>query len=657
MDTKTAALLLALSLPLSSPASGQSATSSFGHYVPSYPKATEYEGYSTFIAAGDGTRLAIDVSLPKSAESEDIGRRPTVLYTSVYGRALQIEGARVPPLSGSIEQLRAIGFDPVRTALLEHGYVVVALDVRGTGASFGPSYGFLDDLKRQSIVETIEWIASQPWSNGKVGTTGHSWEAGASLLPAIGKPPEALGAVFARSPALDIGSLRYGQLARWQAGFVYGLTFEDPEGEAAAIAAPLQGGRPPLMPVVPVGPPEELSAARAEQGSQYARNMASLAAADLFLGLRRCARPAEQQDTLIADYTPLEDRFPALSESKVPIYMVSGANDWLGIEEAVSTALSIPNVLKGTWHPGAHGEEGFDRDDLRNTLSRRILAFESVRWFDQWLRNIDTGILDEPRVHAPILDQSWVEQEPDDVGIDYVAGESFPLSDSTETTFFLHVDKDGRAPIAFPSGLHGEAQEARRTVRLPVDFTPAAGGDEGRPTRTASRAVPRWYGDLSPNDRRGITFDSVELDQDLLAQGAGTLSLTVSLQGKRAMVYAFLEELDVDGRSNYVAEGGLTLEPLTSDSGSCAKGVVHIRDESLVEIPLSIAFHRFNAGSRLRITLLPFNASELARLPEPLGGLDPDASITLCFGSECGGSFRLPILSEETFEAARVKLQ
>ncbi|WP_299323443.1 CocE/NonD family hydrolase [Parasphingopyxis sp.] len=653
------AVFFALSFSLSAPSLGQhAAESNFGHYVATYETVSEYEGYSTFIRARDGTRLAIDVQIPEMSHQEESVSYPTVLHTSVYGRARNGDGSRRPPLSGSIAALREIGFDPVRTALLEHGYVVVTLDVRGTGASFGPSFGYLDELKRQSIVDTIEWIADQPWSNGRVGTTGYSWEAGASLLPAIGEAPEPLRAIFAISPALDIGNLRYGQLQHWQANFVYGLTFQGAETEAETIVPPLQGGRPPVLPVAPVNSEDELHAARLEQGSQYARNMASLVAADLFFGLRRCETvTGDDPDIMIRDYMPLEENFAALSESNIPIYMMSGANDWLGIEESSSKALSLPNVLRASWHPAAHGPEGFDRDDPRNMSSRQILASEAVRWFDHWLKDIDTGMLDEPRVHAPILDQSWVGEGYSNVGIDYVAGSSFPLPGSTEREFFLNARESGEAPLAFPNGLQAESNSSQSILRLPVDFRPSAGSDEDRPTRTASTADPRWYGDLSSNDARGITFDSARLDQDLLVQGSATLSLRASLEGERAMVYVFLQEIDREGRSNYVAEGGVTLEPSGPSRSSCATGVARIDDNSVVEIPLSLAFNRFNAGSKIRVTLLPFNASELARLPPTLGGLDPDASVTLCFGGECGGSVRLPTLDQEAFERAQVPMR
>lgn len=62
---------------------------------------------------------------------------------------------------------------PEPTYWTKHGYVVVRVDERGVGAS----YGFLDTMSDQTssdFAEVIEWCADQPWSSGKVGLLGIS---------------------------------------------------------------------------------------------------------------------------------------------------------------------------------------------------------------------------------------------------------------------------------------------------------------------------------------------------------------------------------------------------------------------------------------------------------------------------------------------------
>ena len=71
---------------------------------------------------------------------------------------------------------------------VERGYAYVHLDVRGSGKS-GGEYGFFDRRERLDYYETIEWVAQQPWSTGKIGGIGHSYYAAAQWCMAAMRPP------------------------------------------------------------------------------------------------------------------------------------------------------------------------------------------------------------------------------------------------------------------------------------------------------------------------------------------------------------------------------------------------------------------------------------------------------------------------------------
>ncbi len=59
-----------------------------------------------------------------------------------------------------------------RSWFLAAGYAVVAVDVRGTGASFGRWRAPWTPEERQDSREIVEWISQQPWSNQQVGRQG-----------------------------------------------------------------------------------------------------------------------------------------------------------------------------------------------------------------------------------------------------------------------------------------------------------------------------------------------------------------------------------------------------------------------------------------------------------------------------------------------------
>jgi predicted acyl esterase len=68
-----------------------------------------------------------------------------------------------------------------------HGYAYVHADVRGTGYSEG-EYGFLGEIEQRDLAELIDWVGSQSWCTGKVGTIGQSYYAKSQWFIGIQKP-------------------------------------------------------------------------------------------------------------------------------------------------------------------------------------------------------------------------------------------------------------------------------------------------------------------------------------------------------------------------------------------------------------------------------------------------------------------------------------
>lgn len=71
---------------------------------------------------------------------------------------------------------------------VSQGYAVVVANVRGTGAS-GGDFAFFSREEQQDHYEIIEWIADQPWSDGKVAGTGAGYYAASQWQMAIQNPP------------------------------------------------------------------------------------------------------------------------------------------------------------------------------------------------------------------------------------------------------------------------------------------------------------------------------------------------------------------------------------------------------------------------------------------------------------------------------------
>lgn len=98
----------------------------------------------------DGVKLATEVYLPGDLLPGT--KVPTILIRTPYGRTKFAE-----------PELRFVF----------RGYAVVAQDCRGRGDSEGEWLPFVHELADGS--DTLDWIAAQPWSNGKVGMIGGSY--------------------------------------------------------------------------------------------------------------------------------------------------------------------------------------------------------------------------------------------------------------------------------------------------------------------------------------------------------------------------------------------------------------------------------------------------------------------------------------------------
>src|SRR5262249_42092178 len=110
----------------------------------------------------DGVHLSADIWMPSAP-----GRYPSILIRTPYMKA----------------------WDGQYTAAFyaNNGYVFVVQDVRGRGDSEGEFNYFFSD--GHDGYDTVEWMAAQPWSNGKVGMTGHSYSGTVQWLAAHERPP------------------------------------------------------------------------------------------------------------------------------------------------------------------------------------------------------------------------------------------------------------------------------------------------------------------------------------------------------------------------------------------------------------------------------------------------------------------------------------
>ena len=349
------------------------------------------------IAMRDGTRLALDVYRPQSE-----GRFPVLYAAALHNKDMQGPDIAdvLPPQPASAP----LWFGPIEAGdtrcFLAAGYIHVIAQPRGSAKSEG-HYGHEDS----DHYDTIEWITQQPWSNGKVGMVGISGYAGEQWRAAAQGHP-ALKAIFPYDACSAYGGM-FGFRDFYPGGvlhtFPYLLDVFSTVHEPRSIPGDL--------------PPEDEALFRAAMANPDFKmymnlyNILTQKGQRTFIMYRSMVAPWEPEGAAEA----AERNFERI---KIPFYTGSGAYaytyklHWLGAQHYFQK-VSAPSKLIFTGP--AHLERPFHQ-----------YHDEILRWYDYWLKDIDTGIMDEPRVRYWLMGAN-----------EWRTGEHWPLPEAQWEKYYL----------------------------------------------------------------------------------------------------------------------------------------------------------------------------------------------------------------------------
>ena len=153
-------------------------------------RTNEYVWNEEFFPSGDGTSLHADVFKPAWAQEGD--RFPVILSIGPYF-------ATAANQDGPTLRFKDM-FDEGRP--FERGFAYVQVDSRGYGGSAG-CYDMGGRGERMDVKAAVEWAASQPWSTGKVGMWGKSYDAWTQVM-ALAEDPEGLEAAIIQAPLIGL---------------------------------------------------------------------------------------------------------------------------------------------------------------------------------------------------------------------------------------------------------------------------------------------------------------------------------------------------------------------------------------------------------------------------------------------------------------------
>ena len=330
-----------------------------------------------WVTMRDGVRLCVDIYRPKSE-----GKFPALVSFSGYGK--DQEKLPTNPAWQPSDYVRGTGGHECgeQWYFVPRGYVQVIPDLRGVGKSQGRA-GEFSKAYGQDGYDLIEWIAEQPWCNGNVGMVGMSAFAAAQFLIAAEQPPH-LKAIFPFEGSTD----------RYRHSFYHGGIFNYLfQIHIRNLRAGRMQGTPQPSSFREFSE-EELK----EKIKELQANPDIKCTPSLYLITLCPEMNPSVFDLLTHPYDgPYFERispYPKLKNIKIPSHGGARWNAW---------AIHLPGAFDGYKNIAAPPENKkllLVPSDNYGGMDRPFHEVQDVclRWYDHWLKGIDTGIMDEPPI-------------------------------------------------------------------------------------------------------------------------------------------------------------------------------------------------------------------------------------------------------------------
>lgn len=511
------------------------------------------------------------------------------LANNVYLPPAGIDGGPYPVIFSRNPYNRQTWADILRWRFFtEHGYAFVTQDCRGRFDSDGEFYPFFDD--GPDGYDSIEWIAAQPWCTGKIGMMSGSYGGWTQWAAARERPPHLTTLVSSCAAG------KWGEELPWDRGGVSFVMFTwlyMTSGRSAQPTAHVDWNR--VFQHLPL------------------RTM------DRALGKVIPAWDDWLEHPGLDDYWKqgrLDDDFADLD---IPALHLTGWYDgdqpgemffWDGMQR--SRAAAHQHLLVGPWtHGGVFRPTQTQRDVDYTPRSVADMDQVHLRWFDHWLKGVDTGLMDSPRVR-------WFY-----TGInEWRESDHWPPPDRVPTPLYLR--SGGRANTALGDG-------ALSPDAPPTD-EPA---DSYRydPADVALRADVDFFNGLGNFSVQPADARALELRDDVLVYTSEPLTEALHVSGRPEVVLHVssdcpdtdfvvgLADVDPTGRSvplsrdedhqQMVTQGGRLRtrfrEGLDREVWMVPGEVYELR------IELRDVAHVFLPGHRIRFTVLSWDFPAMSR--------------------------------------------
>lgn len=537
---------------------------------------------SNMVPMRDGTLLSTDLYLPEGAS----GKLPVILVRTVYGKN------------------EVFDQDQMLRKLLQNGYVIAIQDIRGRYESEGKYV--VAKNRREDGYDTVDWLITQDWSNQKVGTAGCSYLGETQVVLAAAKHPAHLTAV-PMSPAsgyyapgrawsaFDGGVFELAQTAGWFAGSGTQVFYGPP-----AWVDRQEWFRAPLAKLFTQQPKIDFAA--------YLPLLNTLPTVDI---LQRANLPPTEYEQFAshlpdADYFRNMDFVQQSDTADIPMLFM---DSWYDYGAAETLAMFNQFQTKGISErarnnqfiiigPGTHCGYPYATEQTfvgARDLGDARLDFWGIqlKWYDYWLKGIDNGITDMPKIHYYLMGKNQWRS----------AGQ-WPLANTTYKKLYLHSggkanSRQGDGVLSFEPPQNDETDTFVYDPATPV---PSLGGHT---CCTGTDTEAGGYDQSSIEMRNDVlVYTSVALEEGIEVTGQLVVILQVSSSAVDTDFTAKLVDVYPDGRAFNVQEGALRMrhrEELSKEVFMTPGEIYEAR------LDLHASSNFFSAGHRIRLEVSSSN--------------------------------------------------
>jgi len=485
---------------------------------------------NVLIPMRDGVELSADLYMPETNDP-----LPTILKYYPYRKD---------------DYLRALA-EPRARYFAERGYISAILDIRGTGSSGGYTDMMMRKQEWEDGYDAVEWIADQEWCDGNVGMTGVSYGGFSSMLTARENPPH-LKAII---PIY----------------FGYDLYQNTHEGNVGFICA---GPYNSMMTALNAVPPARDPAGRwLEVWDEHLENNSPWGIPWM---------DNESDNEMWREGSIKHD----IEKVECATYIIGSWHD-VFVSDPLKTYMNLnpktpKKLLMGPYLHIAPiiGVPGPKIDHLH----------ESLRWFDRWLKNIDTGIENEPPVTIFVrkFDPPTIRR---DVTTGFWRNElEWPLKRSIDKSLYLHPKGLlGSSPIDFDQTDDNDFYTYDPTVGYTtMGLLTGFGADLGLPI------------DQRPDESKSLVYTSDSLENDLEVTGFPRAILYVSSTTDITRFVVKLCDVTTDGISSLVSKASINM---AYRDGNSNPSLIKPGEIYKIELELEPMSYIFEKGHRIRISI------------------------------------------------------